>query len=582
MKSLNKIYVLAVLLLCLGQQAILGQTELEMVNFKINVPEGISFQTPVLGKRILKASGCKPGSIQVHTAPNWLDGLPVEKKDIIEASIKSAVNIWKLYINGTKLNLSINLSSTMTQDIETEVLFIPNVNDSTSYPLSFHKNHIETDNAVYAAYYDATITINSQVDWGMGYETLSSNLTLGLLQAISHALGFGSSIKLNTDRTFVIIPTTYYTPFDKLIFSSSGQYLSSIPIRIGGRRPNPSLEAFANPQSDNIYVLSQIPQYQLFAPFEYADYASFKYFNNNNSLMSYIPHNGQEAIVDTLTLRLLNEVGWQFETPQQLKIVSTDIDSTGHASAYSSHHFVLSGAPEGLSNHNWELRLPLADGELQTIATSNTEDFTIPSITNEAHYTISDNREIVGEISYTGYQGQQEYTASYMIRLQLKPHILAVEVLSKGWSDSTEDYYNVTVGVRYEGCFYLYSSLEEEYGIWANSQTSFEPYFSRINFNTVDAWGNAYITLTARNDYGTDTQTIEIPCPKDFGLSRLISCSKGIADKQANHCTIDVYTLSGEFVAQAKDDGDLTSVCKKGNTYILKQRNGKRIKYLQK
>lgn len=144
MNSLKNIYILVALLFCCGQQTVWGQTELETVDFKFNVPEGISFQAPVLGKRISKASGYRLGSIEVHTSPNWLDDLPVEKKEIIEASIKSAVNIWSLYINGTKLNLSISLSSTITQDIETTVQYIPNANDNTSYPLSYHKNYVET------------------------------------------------------------------------------------------------------------------------------------------------------------------------------------------------------------------------------------------------------------------------------------------------------------------------------------------------------------------------------------------------------------------------------------------------------
>lgn len=263
-----------------------------------------------------------------------------------------------------------------------------------------------------------------------------------------------------------------------------------------------------------------------------------------------------------------------------LRIVSTDIDSTGYASAYSSHHFVLSGAPEGLSNHNWELRLPLADETSQTVVTSNTADFTIPSITNENFYAISDNHEIVGEISYTGYQGQQEYSATYMIRLQLRPHILAIEVLNKEWSDSSEDYYDLTVGIRYEGCSYIFSSLEEENGIWANSQTSYEPDSSRVTFNTVDAWDNAYLTVTARNDYGTDTKTIEIPCPKGYDLSGIYNHSTETTDKNQAH-NIDVFTLNGKFVARTNCKSELPSVCKKGNTYILKLQNEKHIKYLQ-
>ena len=580
MNKIKNFIVVASLLIC-GQQSVYGQSKLDSICFSVDVPENVSFQYPVSGARLFKASGHKLGTIEVNLDSTELSSLSTEKKTIIEASIKSAVNIWTLYLNGNHLDISIKFSPNISHDIETLVYYNSPQNSDTSYPLSYCRNYLEPNG--YADYKDAIITINSQTDWEIGYDGQKYNLTLGLLRAIAHALGFGSSLTLNTNGTFIIRPTTSYTPFDKLIFSSSGQFLKDIIV---SRRPmrNELLEAFMNPQSANMYVCYQTPQYQLYAPSVFDNYASFRYFKNNNSIMSYNMHSGMVANVDTLTLKLINEVGWGFDIPQQVKIISTDIDSTGYTSAYSSHHFVLSGLSNTLDSYEWKFRLPLKNGTMQLVTTSNTEDFTISAINDESIYQISDNREIVGEILFTGYKNQQQITASYLIRLQLKPHILGIEILAKEWDVYSEDYYSLTVGVRYEGCFYVYTSLEEEYGIWENTHVSYDPYFSRITYDNIDSWGSARLTVIARNDYGTDTKTIEIPCPKDYGMSREVNYIYSKYNETPSE--IEVFTLGGLLIGKVENYGKLSSLCKKGNTYLIKNsseiKNSKPIKYTQK
>lgn len=578
MKQLKNIIVAASFLLS-GHQYTYGQSELDSISFNIDVPENVSFQYPVLGSRLFKASGHQLGTIEVNVDSTEFSSLSTEKKAIIEASIKSAVNIWSLYLNGNHLKISIRLSQNISHDIETLVYYNSPQNDDTSYPLSYCRNYLESNS--YNDFKDAIITINSQTDWEIGYDGQKHNLTLGLLRAIAHSLGFGTSLTLSTNGTFVIRATAQYTAFDKLVFSSSGQYLKDIPAR--STNSNSALNIFANPQSNNMYVYYQTPQYQLYAPSVFDNYASFRYFNDNNSIMSYNTHSGMEANVDTLTLRLINEVGWGFDIPQQAKIISTDIDSTGYASAYSSHHFVLSGVADNLDSYEWKYRLPLKNGTMQVVTTSNTEDFTIPTVNNDSIYQISDNREIVGEILFSGYKNQLLITASYLIRLQLKPHILGIEVLDKEWNEYSEDYYSLTVGVQYEGCFYVYTSLEEEYGIWEITQVSYDPYFSRITYDNIDSWGSAWLTVIARNNYGTDTKTIEIPCPQDFGLSRDVTHIYGKCNTPSE---MEVFTLSGFFIGKVENYEKLSSLCKKGQTYIIKESGenkiSKPIKYTQK
>lgn len=574
-------FISIVISLCVYTKS-MGQTiDIDTLEYKEICPSGMSFQMPTAGSRPLKAANRIPGKINIVTEDNWLGNLSADKKNIIESSIKSAISIWKLYLNGDSLKLELKLDNTISHDIETTVYYYaPN---DTCYAYSYYMNRL---NGAYAANItcDATITINDTVNWEVGYEGNGKNLTLALMQAMAHSMGFGSSLRLKEkgDDIFVEPANRRYTAFDHLIFSSNGQRLDSIPIRKGRR--NNDLEAFANPQSSSVYAYQQDQKYKLYAPSTFDDHTSFCYLDNSLSLMSRQLPDDMDATIDPITMKLLDEIGWNLGVDQSLEIASNDVDSTGCATAYSSHVFYLTGNTSGLTNHSWTLRLPLANGEMQSVTTSNTQTFIIPAITNEGIYAINDNREIVGEITYTGTQGSNDVSACFMVRLQLKPHIISVDVLEKSWNELDDDYFNVTLGIRYEGCFYIYTTLEEEETCMMYDNFSYVPYYTRVEFSDIDSWGAAWITVTARNSYGNDTYFLEIACPQDYGLTRNTTNISRVQDKDIS--SIVIYDTKGSLVATTSGTKELSSYCKNGTMYILhvSDKNGKqrKVKYLQK
>lgn len=56
MNKIKNFIVVASLLIC-GQQSVYGQSKLDSICFSVDVPENVSFQYPVSGARLFKASG---------------------------------------------------------------------------------------------------------------------------------------------------------------------------------------------------------------------------------------------------------------------------------------------------------------------------------------------------------------------------------------------------------------------------------------------------------------------------------------------------------------------------------------------
>ena len=103
--------------------------------------------------------------------------------------------------------------------------------------------------------FDAIIHINKNSNWGLGLRNISKtskNLTYALMRAIGTSLGFGSSIKKDERRGTFSFTSKKPSPFDKLIFSQTGNKLSDID-----NSKSQDLANFVQPASGYLYIHKQ-------------------------------------------------------------------------------------------------------------------------------------------------------------------------------------------------------------------------------------------------------------------------------------------------------------------------------------
>ena len=263
----------------------------------------------------------------------------------------------------------------------------------------------------------------------------------------------------------------------------------------------------------------------------------------------------------------------------EIEIISRDVDETGIASAWQSHTFYIKADVKTITNHRWEYKLPLENGEYEIAATSSDAEFTIPPITNEYKYKHITEGYVCGQITFEGMKGDANVHGTYNLTLDLKPHILETKIISIALSPRNPEYYDILIDVWYEGSCYVHSTIEEEYSPIVNTLFSDEPDYTRLEFTDVDLSGYALVSISVRNAYGSDSTTIKIPSETP---STQIS---SIADK-TNERLLDimVFSPSGAFLGYAKSFDELKNFSE--NLLILRLQydkgDTKTIKYLNK
>lgn len=135
------------------------------------------------------------------------------------------------------------------------------------------------------------------------------------------------------------------------------------------------------------------------------------------------------------------------------------------------------------------------------------------------------------------------------------------------------------VEVHYEGGNYLHSTIEEEHSSIVNTVFSDTPYYTRLTFTDVDLYGNAQVTLTARNDYGSDTAVLEIPSI----TSSINNVIPGI-NENTDYSSIKVFTPSGLYLGDAENINEIGKFNKGLLILKMQDKNGriKAVKYINK
>lgn len=547
--------------------------------FSHNYESGHYLTPPTSVSRCKMISNRRHGVISVDTT-----GItPSNNSDVILMSLKIAKETWENYLDGDSLNLKITVDNSISSDIVTEVPYC--VDGDTSFPLSLYRRKNPGASFPQA---DAEVKIKAPYDWQTGYGIGGkNNLTLGFMQSIAVAMGFGSSLiqktLKRTNEEIVTIASSKYSITDSLISTLNNKRLRGITVTSRSVR-NDSLENYSRGLYGNPYIMTGKGNYKLFAPTVFENGTSMRLLDMPGSLMSQELPDSMETVVDDITSDVLEAIGWALTGTQSqsaFHIQGEGIDSTGIVSAYQSHTFILEGNTQGITGHYWTFELPLANnGGYELVTTSTGQSMVVPAITDASCYEQLHDGEIKGHITFHGLQNGCPVNADYYVTLELKPAILDVKFSNIIPCAYDEDFYDADVSIRYTGSRYLFANVQEEYSTLLTGYYTGTPYYVTLHLRDIDSWGAAWLHVTVRNTYGSVTETFEIPYANE---SRAIP--QGIETPTNNMGIIHVYETGGTHRGCYNTINEAKAHCKEGRLYILRitDRKGRvrNIKYMQ-
>ncbi len=542
-----------------------------------------NFSTFGGGENIIRAVQTKSARVTSEQGSinfNFADNVP----DSIETAVRVAGDIWRQYLDG-KAEITIGVEyDVLENDIETEVVYGYNTNNpDINYPSSLY-NYLfpfNTPSRTAEKDNDGTIFINSGTSWDCNFSdgtvATANNMTYAAMRAIANVLGFGSSVKEYVRRgesKIYFNLANGHSVFDNLIFSSDGNRMRDIP-NTGKNKENALLREFIQPTEDTeLYALLQSSSYKMYAPSFFEPLKTLMYLDNVNSLMHHDLNTGNKIHqVDDVTINLLREIGWYSQVDTLVNIVSTDIDSTGIASAYTSHGFTVENLSSGtITNARWEYMLPLATGgdSLMSSAT-NTLSFEIPAVSDENLFVRNVNGDIYGRIIFTGEVNGNAVEDVYTVSLELKPKIMYVADIRK-IPNANDGHYDLYFTVCYYGDNHIVVVKEEESNSILRTQLVYEPFLAHVRVENASYGYWAWVDITVKNDYGQDTYTIELPAEETYYMA-----SVPIYLSTDNYI-VDVYDISGKRILTGICERELANL--QNGLYILEYRNsnGERVR----
>ena len=507
-----------------------------------------------------------------NTKPNRLPILPkaqrvnknsstivVTNSDIEEQAkkcVEYAISVWEASIlNCDSIFIQVKVEN-IKEDIRTTVRY--NVIDSTYMPSALERYKDPTKKHDISSP-DGIITINSNTIWDYSLEDNISpngnNLTYGIMRAIARILGFGSSITIKDPDNYICSLQRGYSVFDELVTNSNGIKLTSINPNEG--KPNEELKSYINAPGQTFWVNANSRQYQLQSPPYTADTPPFVFLKDENSLMRSDLQVGSYAFqVDETTQAILNKLGWNTQSPSQIKIVSDDIPDTGLASAYESHRFSIERGTLSIQNPKWEFILPLANGKTQSILlVDNNLSSTIAPITNEELYKINPDGDIEGVLQFScSINGKEVRALPFKIHLELKP-LIEYASIAKIVDNSPLASYDAYYKVKYRGAEYIKVSVEEEYASRLKTWYTKEPYIAFGIADHITSPYYAWIDFIAENKYGKSIYTIEL---QPYGVVSIRSNSIDSSD------SFEVYDVNGFKLGTFNKLSDINQIQLKG------------------
>ena len=495
--------------------------------------------------------------------------------DSMLISVKAAAEYWESKIqtiNPIKLLLDYTSLDDNLSFLCDVVYFRPDdSHGNTTFPSALYrqKENIEDTD------FDAVITFNNLVHWTCGHHAIASfegvNVYSSMLRAIAVCLGFGSTVSTFNGQTLEFQEFDDRSPFDKLTFTDSGLYLSDIATD-----DSESIENFATGQNGNVFILNNSPEYKLYTPDVYDFGKSLIYLENETSLMHHnIPFGDKRFRIDSITTNVLMAIGWNeiISDTDDIQIKGVGIENSGLASAYSSHEFIYESTIP-VSDPAWTFKLTKKSGEQEIISESNESSFLITAISNPSNYLTTIDGDIRGVISFECTSNGKRFKADdYIVRLELKPVITKIhnlKVIPNG------RYRDLSCMIEYTGADYVTAALEVDMSSSWRTFHLYEPFYAHLSIPGFSLSHDAWLDITVRNQYGSTTETLELP---GSYITTARSDASSNTKIQSINCNgpFAVYTLDGIFLGVFESINNIESKLKTGIYLIVVKSTSEQI-----
>lgn len=412
--------------------------------------------------------------------------------------IRQAIGKWekKIYIPAGK---NINISFILDNTLDSSLAYIVNVKfneyDGILYPLP-----MAIANYGYTQLAEDELEIRLNSDSSMWFfegdadnpviDTNQYDFETGVLRALAHCFGFGSSIYKRRPAL-----RERFNIFDQFIVNSNNDKL----INLNESDAN-AISSYVT--GDNVYWKSGSTSYALYSRNPYDQDKSLKYFDSNleNELMSvdFKKQIGNRNI-DSKVTKIMEDIGWKtlLETP--LTIKSNNINNiTGIGNVSNSYLFYYESLYT-VENPSWKYMVRKKDNTYETIKSGASTTFSIDPLTIKDNYHRNENGDFCSKIVLTASVNNQTVTSEFNVWLEAKPANIEYDVKVIKESDW---YYNIEVAVSSAGAkdliikFNDYSIGQQLVGIHYDKQ------FTKYTYKYLYYDSPILIEFSARNSYG--------------------------------------------------------------------------------
>lgn len=401
---------------------------------------------------------------------------------------------------------------------------------------------------------DAIIILSSGTEFDCGFSTESTasiNLYSLMLRSFAHVLGFGSSIRSESDIPSYT-PDLYYAGmypsyFDRLIFHGRNRLTDVFP----------SNDDFMNyVLSEALTVETKKGSYNLYSPRCYVPNVSLQSVDSHEScLMTSKFGKGSKLLnIDPITIDILNEMGWEFPLPESLlKIHCTDSRFNGIISQNESTEFYLEGNNRDSANDlEWILSVRDTDGLYHRQERASGDNYVVDMSDEMSGFHV--NESGVTELKLDCYYtvGDIRFQADPVFLSSLSPaKIISIENLRK--IPTRDHWFKVACTVTYRGANLITATVEEDYSSALRRVDVKEPYIAHIVTGEISSLYYSWLTLSVDNELGGDSVELEFE-PENIALIRQNEENVSAFDHTEVGCDIVIKDLMGNQVGEGDPD----------------------------
>lgn len=255
-------------------------------------------------------------------------------------------------------------------------------------------------------------------------------------------------------------------------------------------------------------------------------------------------------------------------------------------SAHESYYFTMTdeeGKP--LAVEQWSVTLPTISGGKRTVATAtNASQLYLPLLPSPGSYRADDSGRIPVEIDCTFNRDGSKYTKVITASIYARPYIRNVSILDKEVKEGTS-LYTLQYQIEYIGAKELYAGLRAENDNKIISAYSSEHPVATITYRNINGDYGASIEISADNQYGRASYTIQLPpllqtegsvkIVPDFDYTGIVSAYEPYSFHMETEDGTTVDDIVWQLMVPVKDRGSICALAANGTkSFVLQPLTG--------